>query len=496
MNRAILLAAALLLVPYQSFGQTVTAPTYQGTDGQTKEALGTFSVGSSGAAGGATVGSPTPSTATVVAGSDGTTVRTLRTDPLGQVILAGSSLTGVKGQVASGATDAGEPVKVGGFASVSPPAGVSAGQRVNAWYGLNGQATVQLADAGGSLSAVTNVGDAAPNQAMLNVRASGFVYNGVTWDRQRDVNSANGTTGIGVPASGILAAVNSTFPSYVSGTMGELQINSRGHLYVSNYSTSSVSADARGPNFTGQGQTEAVGFNMIFNGTNWDRGRTASSADATTGTGLMGAGILGQYQTTLPTYTAGQFGTLAMTAKGVLSAALADSSGASVNTAVGNTDAISQGDRGLVTYSRVQMFDPVGGLWTRARGDATGAYVVQTPTAAAANSITPVVGSLVSSIVAKAAPGNLYSASITTGAAAVYLYVFNATAAPADGAVVAGTGAGQYQLCSTVAASTTFTSTFEIPDRYSVGVVPVVSSTACGTLTKVATATFLKARVQ
>jgi len=137
-----------------------------------------------------------------------------------------------------------------------------------------------------------------------------------------------------------------------------------------------------------------------------------------------------------------------------------------------------------------------GSTWDRQRGDVQGTWLNTAPSAASAVGIVPVVGSAVSAITGKAAAGNLYSVSITTGAAAVYLYVFNATAAPADGAVVAGTGAGQYQFCTTVAATTTMTSSFDVPERYSTGIIPVVSSTACGTLTKTATAVFMKARVQ
>jgi len=118
------------------------------------------------------------------------------------------------------------------------------------------------------------------------------------------------------------------------------------------------------------------------------------------------------------------------------------------------------------------------------------------PSSSAASSITPVVGSLVASIPGKASPGNLYGVSVTTGAAAVYLYVFNATTAPADGAVVAGNASGNYQYCTAVAATTTMSSTFDVPERYSVGITPVVSSAACGTLTKTATAVFIKSRAQ
>lgn len=115
----------------------------------------------------------------------------------------------------------------------------------------------------------------------------------------------------------------------------------------------------------------------VFDGSGKVRIRTASAADATTGTGLLGAGILGQYQTTLPTYTAGQFGTLAMTAKGVLFAApygiatgLSDgvSNGATVTADPAGTGALRQA-------TRPEMYN--GTSWDRVRGDTTGGLYTQ-----------------------------------------------------------------------------------------------------------------------
>ena len=50
----------------------------------------------------------------------------------------------VDGNVANGAADSGNPVKVGGLASAGIPSAVSAGQRVAGWYSLNGAAVVSL----------------------------------------------------------------------------------------------------------------------------------------------------------------------------------------------------------------------------------------------------------------------------------------------------------------------------------------------------------------
>jgi hypothetical protein len=58
---------------------------------------------------------------------------------------SGSSLIAL-GNVAHDAADSGNPIKVGGYASTTVPTAVAAADRVNAWYGLNGQAMVQSVD--------------------------------------------------------------------------------------------------------------------------------------------------------------------------------------------------------------------------------------------------------------------------------------------------------------------------------------------------------------
>lgn len=54
------------------------------------------------------------------------------------------------GTVASGSTDSGNPVKVGGKASSAAPASVTAGQRVDGWFDLKGQAVVEMRDSAGT----------------------------------------------------------------------------------------------------------------------------------------------------------------------------------------------------------------------------------------------------------------------------------------------------------------------------------------------------------
>lgn len=201
--------------------------------------------------------------------------------------------------------------------------------------------------------------------------------------------------------------------------------------------------------------TLPAGTNTI--GTVLAQGNVASGA-ADTGTNPIKFG--GRYNTTQPTLTDAQRGDAQLDTRGNFKIAIMDKDGVG-GVAVNN-----------------------GGLQT-----AVG------PCAASGCAITPVVGSLVSNINGKGSAGNLYSVSITTGATAGYIYAFNSTGTVADGAVTAGTASGNYQLCTAIAASTTGTFAFDIPERYSVGVRIYFSTTACGTLTASATAVFIKARV-
>jgi hypothetical protein len=116
--------------------------------------------------------------------------------------------------------------------------------------------------------------------------------------------------------------------------------------------------------------------------------------------------------------------------------------------------------------------------------------VVIAPVAGSAAGITPVVSAAAEgSHVFKASAGNAYSIYVTTGATAGYLMVFNATAAPADGAVTPID-------CIQAPANTTVSLSYSSgpPDVFSTGITGVFSSTGCFTKTISATA-FFKGRV-
>lgn len=108
------------------------------------------------------------------------------------------------------------------------------------------------------------------------------------------------------------------------------------------------------------------------------------------------------------------------------------------------------------------------------------------PSSASTSGIAPVVSaSAESNHVLKSSAGNLYGVCVTNGATAGYMMFFNATSAPADGAVtpvgwVAAPGVNT-TYCYDPGA---------VPDYYSTGITVVYSSTGPFTKTASATAAF------
>lgn len=93
------------------------------------------------------------------------------------------------------------------------------------------------------------------------------------------------------------------------------------------------------------------------------------------------------------------------------------------------------------------------------------------PSALASDAIVPVAtAAAAGSLVIKASAGNLYSVQVATGATAGYLLLFNATAAPADGAV---TPVKAYSI----AATSSLDVKFDPPLRFSTGITAVFSTT-------------------
>jgi len=108
----------------------------------------------------------------------------------------------------------------------------------------------------------------------------------------------------------------------------------------------------------------------------------------------------------------------------------------------------------------------------------------QTPSSATSAGVTPSASTAAeSSHVFKSSPGNLYAYQVTTGAAAGFVMIFNATSAPADGAVTPA-------KCVTVAANSTVGVSMNPPEAFSTGITGAFSTTGCFVKTASATATF------
>jgi hypothetical protein len=114
-------------------------------------------------------------------------------DASGNLAVSGGSGgvgTSIQGDTAHDGVDAGNPVKIGGFASAVAPSAVSAnGDRVNAWFGRNGNMIVGLGDSNGlngsnSLTSDANV----PGGLAIDVFSPVWTCNGTNFDRQRNNN--------------------------------------------------------------------------------------------------------------------------------------------------------------------------------------------------------------------------------------------------------------------------------------------------------------------
>lgn len=104
---------------------------------------------------------------------------------------SGGVAGGVQGDTAHDAVDAGNPVKIGGRASAAVPTAVATGDRVQAWFGTNGQQIVALGDGNGPYGSNGLAADGnTPNGVGLDVFAPAVLFNGTTWDRQRGNHEA------------------------------------------------------------------------------------------------------------------------------------------------------------------------------------------------------------------------------------------------------------------------------------------------------------------
>lgn len=354
-----------------------------------------------------------------VAGSDGTNTRTLRTDADGRMQ--------VEGGVASGNADSGRPVKTGGYASGGIPGTVGNGQRVNDWNALTGAKVFSPGSAtlgyGLSLTASPSlVQDANGSARPLGV--IGMVTDGANGVFQRDANTASGTTGTGLLGVGNLGFDGTNWRAMRTDSSGNLgTVGANGHnsgigtfMAVGGVGSSSAPTAVTSGNGTrawyglnGQtiistGSNGGVTFSNVWSSAN-GLGDTqnnarplivapvvassgnaavvqldANAASATSGTGLLGAGILGRAQSTLNPLTDNTYNAVAIDTRGNVRARLVGSNSVTPNDSGTTYTNVLPAPSATTETSGAPLavgnFYWSGTAVVAARGDTTGAYVV------------------------------------------------------------------------------------------------------------------------
>lgn len=147
------------------------------------------------------------------------------------------------------------------------------------------------------LAAAAALADATANPTVPLVGSAGEVYNGTTWDRMRSVVNGQDSAGTGIPASGILGQLDDTATGAVTeNQFAPVRISTRRALLVEGVasgtnlnvnlaaSAATVTVDSELPAAAALADATANptvpgvgGFLMGFNGTTWDRVRTANT---------------------------------------------------------------------------------------------------------------------------------------------------------------------------------------------------------------------------
>jgi hypothetical protein len=162
---------------------------------------------------------------TIASDSTGTSIATQAT--------ASNLNAQVVGSVASGATDSGNPVKVGCTYNSTLPT-LTNGQRGDCQVGTRGSVNTQIManDGTGAIGASGNLADAiSNNRTYLNTQSTGLVYNGTTWDRTYALG-ATGTASTGVTAVGPIGKYNSSPITITDGQFAGIQLDANGYLKV------------------------------------------------------------------------------------------------------------------------------------------------------------------------------------------------------------------------------------------------------------------------
>jgi len=240
---------------------------------------------------------------------------------------------------------------------------------------------------------------------------------------------------------------------------------------VSGYATINVSV------FTDQASaTNGLSMQQSSDGTNWDVTDTYTVAAQAAGGGKTYAvQVSAKYFRVV--YTNGATPQTAFRLQTLLKIGMDPANSVRPQDAYSNENDVQQTEAFGMLYN--------GTTWDRARGDAsvTGSNLVTpTPSASATSGLSTSASSAVaSSLVLKGSAGNLFAVNVSSGASAGFVLIFNATSAPADGAVTPA-------KCYVLAANTTLALQWTTPVQFGTGITVVFSTTGCYTKTASATA--------
>lgn len=230
------------------------------------------------------------------------------------------------------------------------------------------------------------------------------------------------------------------------------------------------------------------GAGNLINATGGSGGSTVSgdvaSGDPDSGNPVKVGGV---YNSTQPTFTTGDRGDLQLGSRGSLRVEIFSPSGANATAVLSAADALAN-SIGLTTTTQNELYN--GTTWDRQRSLGSGASLQTSTTgvpvavsvpnnATQCGIVSTATSAAASAIVLKASAGNLFSINVNATAAG-FIMVFDATAAPADGAVTP-------VYTFPVAANGGYSTDFEYPIRCNTGITLVYSST--GPFTKTASAT-------
>lgn len=182
-----------------------------------------------------TAGTPSANVVSVQGVASGTVVPISAASlPSHDVTNAGTFAVQAVGNVASGATDSGNPVKVGGVFNASLPT-LTNGQRGDLQMTAAGLVRVILTNSAGTGQTIgaANVDNQSGANNWAFVISSGHLFDGTAWTRARTVINGQDSTGTGIAASGILGQLDDTSTGTVTeNQFAPVRISSRRALLV------------------------------------------------------------------------------------------------------------------------------------------------------------------------------------------------------------------------------------------------------------------------